>query len=188
MAIIGILAEGQKESIRKSLEQEIKRLGASIETVFVENEREFASLDALVLPRGKSMRFSEIMHNTRLGRAIAKFSKTKPLLVICGSLIPCVKRLGKGCEGRKTIGIIDAKADNCCLDGNIQVILSNGRECIGNFTDAPILYGLGKKVEKLAEAKGKIVAVRGGNAFGFSFMDRTGVSYTPFLMAVIESI
>jgi len=183
MVKIGILAEGQKEDMRAILADAAARRDIDVEIVFVEHGKDFASLDALVLPRGKSLRFGEIFGGTSLGRAVAEFSKDMPVLVVCGSMIACAKRFGRGCEGRKTIGIIDAKVDNGDLDGNLKVVLANGQECIGNFTEAPALSGLGRNVEKIATCKGKIVALKDGNAFGFSYVDFSGRSYEQFLQA-----
>ena len=186
MIKIGILQEEQKDGIKKALQNEIRRLGADAKLVPVEDESDFASINALVLPRGKSLVYSGLLGNTSLGRAVARFSKNKPVLAICGSLIACA-RLGKGCVGRKTIRIVDAKVDNGQINGDFKVLLKNGRRCTGNFTHAPILCALGKNVEKIAEAQGNIVAVRDRNAFGFCYFDKTGKSYAPFIMAALES-
>jgi len=184
MVKIGILSEGQKEDMRAVLVDAAARQGIDVEIIFVEHGKDFAPLDALVLPRGKSLRFGEIFGGTPLGRAIVEFSKDMPMLAICGSMIACVERFGRGCEGRNTIGIIDAKVDNGCLDGNLKVVLANGQECIGNFTEAPVLSDLGRNVEKIATCKGKIVALKDGNVFGFSYVDFSGRSYEQFLQAV----
>jgi len=186
IVIIGILAEGQKDDIKRILDAEVRRLNFDIETLFIERADDLSAVDALVLPRGKSLRFGEIMCGTALGKSIAEFSKHKPLLAICGSVIACTKRLGKGCEGRKTIGIIDAKVDNNCLDGDHKVTLANRRACIGNFTAAPVLSEMGKKVEAIAMTDGQIVAMKQGNIFGFCYIDYTGRSYDSFLRAVMN--
>jgi len=90
------------------------------------------------------------------------------------------------CEIARSIGIINAKVDNNCLDGEFKANLKDGMSVVGNFTDAPVIKEVGEHVETPAESNGHIVGVRDGNVFGFSYFDASGQSYGSFLAAVVE--
>lgn len=164
-----------------------KICSSGVELVMIDFPEDIRTLDALIIPRGPSLCFSDSFFPNKWKSVIEDFlASDKPLLAICGSLICFAKNLGSGCCGRKTFGLLDTEVINDKIDGIYNVVLSNSKKISGDFTDAPILRGLGKNVEIKAKCGKEIVGIRQSNFWGYSYYDDSGKSYEDFIKSIIE--
>lgn len=182
---IFILERGQHRDISMALKREIKKHDLQIEVVPFNFASKLNSCHAFVIPRGGSADYSEVLWKDGFNQTLLSFARSgKSLLALCGGLIVVAKRFGKGCEGRRSLGLLDVAVDNDALNGTLTVTLADGTEISGNFNSAPVIHNLGEDTISLASLEGKIVGVRENNVFGFSYFDQTGISYLPFLESI----
>jgi len=180
---VGILKFGQFNDIFFALK---KRSGDEMEFFLLNVDDETLDIndfDGIVLPRGKSLEYSNLLLETRWADFLKKFLLSgKPILTICGSLIVFAKDLGEQCEGRKSLRLVDIRVDNNYLNGFFDVDFVVGH-CYQNchFTDAPKISVLSERVEVLAFYQKDIVAIKDGHIFGYTFFDKTGMAYDDFL-------
>ncbi len=185
MKKIGVLNIEQKNDIAKSLQTQIDAQQYDLELTSTNLEENFSNLNALVIPRGKSLLYSEILFNEDIKNKIISFVESgKPILLICGSMIVFMKNFGKECDGRKSFKLINAKMDNNVYNGNMKVQLLDEDTIKGNFTDAPRIYELGVEVKAVAFMDKEVTGIRQNNIFAFTYFDESGKSYNEFLKSI----
>ena len=152
-------------------EQLILKLGW--DCIRVRYEKDFSSLDGLIIPGGESTTLTKLLKATGLFFSLKEFSETHPILGTCAGLILMssessdtrVSPLGllnikvvRNAFGRQ-IHSFTAKLDMAESDRIIQ----------GTFIRAPKVLQLGENVEVLAKLDDEPVAVRQGNHIGLAF-------------------
>lgn len=180
-----VLEKGQHEPISHALRKAITQCYLRIDLIPFNLDRELKGASGLVIPRGSSMEYSRMLWQSGFNETIFGFVKSgASLLVLCGGLIVAAQRLGKCCDGRRTLSLLDIAVDNDAIAGDHNVLLSNGLQVLGDFRNAPAIRDLGKNVQSVAVIEGRIVGVKENDVFGFSYFDQSGTSYVPFLLSL----
>ena len=152
-------------------EQLILKLGW--DCIRVRYEKDFSSLDGMIIPGGESTTLTKLLKATGLFFSLKEFSETHPVLGTCAGLI-LMSRDSSDTRVRP-LGLLDIKVERNAFGRQIHSFTANldleGSDRIiqGTFIRAPKISRLSTNIEVLAKLNGQPVAVRQGIHIGLAF-------------------
>lgn len=174
---IGVLA--LQGDVREHLHV-LTELGTT--AVPVRRPRELEAVDALVLPGGESTTIDKLARAFDLAEPVRRrIAEGMPVYGSCAGMILLADRLADGISGQQTFGGIDVLVRRNAFGRQVESFEEDltfahvdGGPVRAVFIRAPWVEETGPDVEVLATveagpAKGKVVAVRQGNALATSF-------------------
>jgi 5'-phosphate synthase pdxT subunit len=170
-ARVGILA--LQGDVRPHAEA-VRAVGA--EPVLVRLPRDFAALDALILPGGESTTMRRLIDAYGLREPIAAMARSgAPMLGTCAGMILLADRIEDGDEA--VLSLIDIKVRRNgygrqldSFEAEVEMPALGDAPLHGVFIRAPIVTAVGPKAEILArDADGRPIAVRQGRVLATAF-------------------
>ena len=152
-------------------EQLVLKLGW--DCVRVRYEKDFSSLNGLIIPGGESTTLTKLLKATGLFVPLKEFAETHPILGTCAGLI----LMSSESSDRRVspLGLLNIKVERNAFGRQIHSFTAkldmaeSDRIIQGTFIRAPKISQLGENVDVLAKFDDEPVAVRQGNHIGLAF-------------------
>lgn len=170
MRVVGVVAiQGDYDKHARA----IRACGAT--AVEVRTPEDLATVDRAIIPGGESTTVGMLMQRFGLASAlIERANAGMPLWGTCMGMIVMAHAVD-GRPSQYTLDLLDVDVERNAFGAQVhsfeaEVAVDGLAEpALGVFIRAPVVTRLGPGVEKLAEVRGKIVAVRQGSRIGTSF-------------------
>jgi 5'-phosphate synthase pdxT subunit len=172
MKLVGVLdLQGDVSEHVSAIKEAAAGLGRRYEIVRVKRKNEVKAVDALVVPGGESTTIGKLLKKYDINEEIKKLAEEgKPIFGTCAGLILL------GCGGAYSLGIMDVHAKRNAFgrqkesfEAEVSIPALGKKPYHAVFIRAPYIEKAEKKVEVLAEYKGKIVAARQKNLLAAAF-------------------
>lgn len=167
---IGVLAlQGAYAKHREAL----LRLG--VQAREVRKAHDLTGLDAMILPGGESTTMLRLMRDEGLYQPLLEFASYHPTFGTCAGVILLAREVTH--PAQESLGLLDISVERNGYGRQIdsfstEVVvkgLSSDEPVELVFIRAPVITGLGSRVEVLASCHGRPVLVREGDILGATF-------------------
>ena len=157
-------------------EQALARLG--VDPVQVRLARHLEELDGLILPGGESTTIGRLLQRWGLLAPIRILARSgRPLWGTCAGMILMAREVGDGLPGQPLLELMDVRVRRNAygrqvdsFEAELRVPLLGERPFRAVFIRAPVIEGIGKGVEILAQLEdGPPVAVQQGTMLATTF-------------------
>ena len=152
-------------------EQLVLKLGW--DSVRVRYEKDFSSLDGLIIPGGESTTLTKLLKATGLFTPLKEFAEAYPILGTCAGLI---LMSSESSDSRVSpLGLLDIKVERNAFGRQVHSFTAkldmteSDHTIQGTFIRAPKISQLATNIDVLAKLNGEPVAVRQGIHIGLAF-------------------